>query len=62
MHNHGYEIMEGEGIAGGEGITGQMGAKRKNWDNSNSIINKIYFKKERSSAFMWQQQSKHNRE
>ena len=30
---------------GGGGCAGQMGIKRrKNWDNCNSIINKIYLK------------------
>ena len=40
---HGHEIRLGND--GGQG-TGQRGIKgRKKWDNCNSIINKIYFKK-----------------
>ena len=35
-----------EGIAGGKGDIGWRGAKGENWDNCNSIINKIYLKKE----------------
>ena len=30
------------GITGGKGVTGWRGAKGENWDNCNSIINKIY--------------------
>ena len=33
-----------ERIAGGNGGTKQKGAKGENWDNYNSIINKIYLK------------------
>ena len=32
---------------GGRGCTGQRGIKGGKWDNCNSIINKIYFKKEK---------------
>ena len=39
---HGHELKRG--IAGGKGGTEQSGAKGKNWDNCNSIINKIYLK------------------
>ena len=31
-------------IAGGRGVPGRGGQREKNWDNCNSIINKIYFK------------------
>ena len=31
---------------GGTGCAGQSGVKGGKWDNCNSIINKIYFKKE----------------
>ena len=38
---HGHELMWGN--EGGRGGTGRMEIKvRKKWDNSNSIINKIY--------------------
>ena len=33
-----------EGILEGMGVLGGRGVKRKNWDNHNSIINKMYFK------------------
>ena len=42
---HGHELKRG--IAGGKGGTEQSGAKGKNWDNCNSIINKIYLKKKK---------------
>ena len=32
-------------IAGGKGGTRWRGAKGENWDNCNSIINKIYYKR-----------------
>ena len=38
---HGHELT---GDAGGNGDTRQREAKGKNWDNFNSIINKIYLK------------------
>ena len=40
----GHELSWGGGwqIAGGKRATGQKWAKDKNWDNCNSIINKIY--------------------
>ena len=42
---HGHELRVG-GNAGGRGDTGQKRIKgRKKWDNCNSIINKLYFKK-----------------
>ena len=37
---HGHELKEG--IAGGKGVPGRGGQRRKNWDNCNNIINKIY--------------------
>ena len=40
MHDHGHK--QGEGIAGRNGGTRRRGVKRENWDNCNSIINKIY--------------------
>ena len=40
---HGNELRV-EGNAGGRGRPGQRGIKRENWDNCNSIINKIYLK------------------
>ena len=41
MYNHGHELRRGE--CGWEGGAGQRGIKGGKWD-SNSIINKIYFK------------------
>ena len=42
---HGHELRLG--TAGGRGCTRWKGIKgRKKWDNYNSTINKIYFKKE----------------
>ena len=46
---HGHELKWGggqEGNAGGKGGTRQRGTKerKKEWDNCNSIINKMYFK------------------
>ena len=32
-------MLEGRGVQGGEGIKGE------NWENCNSIVNKIHFKK-----------------
>ena len=43
---HGHELKGGN--AGGRGCTGQRGIKVGKWDNFNSIINKIYLKKELS--------------
>ena len=40
---HGHELKKG--IAGGKWGTRQRGQRGKNWDNCNSITNKIYFKK-----------------
>ena len=37
-----------EGNAGGKGGAGWRGVKEGKWDNCNSIINKIYLKKERN--------------
>ena len=37
---HGHELRGG--IAGGQGGTGQREQRGKNWDNCNSIIDKIY--------------------
>ena len=37
---HGHELKQGN--AGGRGCAGQRGIKGKEWDNCNSIINKIY--------------------
>ena len=40
---HGHELRWGNDSGAG-GVTEQRGIKgRKKWDNSNSIINKIYF-------------------
>ena len=39
---HGHEVREGN--AGGRGA-GHRGIKEGKWDNCNSVINKIYFKK-----------------
>ena len=39
---HGLEIRGG-GNAGGRGCEGQRGIKGGEWDNYNSIINRIYF-------------------
>ena len=50
---HGHELREGECWCGGGGA-GQRGIKeRKKWDNCNSIINKIYFKKEKVKLFIY---------
>ena len=46
--SHGHELrLEVGGIAGGKGILVRGGQKRKNWDNYNSINNKIYLKKKK---------------
>ena len=43
---HGHELRWGD--AGGRGSAGLMGIKgKKRWDNCNSVINKIYFKKKK---------------
>ena len=44
---HGHELRWGD--AGGRGCTAQRGMKRGKWDNCDSIINKIYFKKEKKN-------------
>ena len=41
---HVHELKEGN--AGGRGCAGQRGIKGGKWDNFNSIINKIYLKKD----------------
>ena len=42
-----YVQPMGGAYAGGEGNAGQEGRKgRKNWGNYNSIVNKIYLKKD----------------
>ena len=41
VHRH---ELRGENVGGNRG-TRLRGAKGKNWENCNSIINKIYFKK-----------------
>ena len=38
---HGHELRAA--TAGGKGVPGRGGQREKNWDNCNSIINKIYF-------------------
>ena len=43
MHNP--WTLTKEGTAGGNGHTRWIGQRGKNWDNCNSIINKIYLKK-----------------
>ena len=40
---HGYELRRGTLVAGGCTVEGNKGEKK--WDNCNSIINKIYLKK-----------------
>ena len=40
---HGHELLGGK--VGGKGWAGWSGVKGGKWDNCNSIINKIYFKK-----------------
>ena len=48
MYDHGHELKRGEG--GWEGVWRAEGNKvGGNWDNSNSIINKIHLKKERTN-------------
>ena len=44
MEKHGHEL-KGENV-GGRGCAGCRGIKRGKWDKCNSIINKIYLKKE----------------
>ena len=43
---NGHELKGGN--AGGRGCAGQRGIKGGKWDNSNSIINKMYLKKEKT--------------
>ena len=43
---HGHDLRGG-GNAGGKGLPGGAGQWRKNWDNCNSIVNKIYFLKKK---------------
>ena len=40
---HGHELYGGN--VGGRGCAGWSGVKGEKWDNCNSIINKIYLKK-----------------
>ena len=40
---HGHELRR-EGLLEGRGVLSR-GGKGENWDNCNSLINKIYFKK-----------------
>ena len=42
---HGYERSWGGGKSGWEGVCRTEGNKGGEWDNCNSIINKIYLKK-----------------
>ena len=42
---HGHELKEGRDV-GGKGCAGRRGKRGKWEDNYNSIINKIYFKKD----------------
>ena len=45
-------------VAGGKGNYQVEGGERgKNWGNSNSIINKIYFKKEKNETIKFQSES-----
>ena len=44
MHDHGHE-PEGWGLLEEMGVMKGGRQRGKNWDNCNSIINKIYFKK-----------------
>ena len=39
-----YEIALRRGELGGLGVQGGWGIKEENWENYNSIINKIYLK------------------
>ena len=45
LHARPIDMNKGGGIAGGKRGAGWRGQRGKNWDNSKSIINKIYFKK-----------------
>ena len=47
---YGHELSGGN--VGGKGCAGWSGVNRGKWDNCNSIINKIYLKKERAHP-MW---------
>ena len=40
---HGHELRVG-GLLKGRRVLGGGGERRKNWDNCNSVINKIYLK------------------
>ena len=44
---HGHELRGAGRNAGGLGAAGRKGYKGKKWGNCNSIINKIYLKKEK---------------
>ena len=45
---HGYEV--GGGLLEGRAVPGRGRQREKNWDKSNSIINKIYLKKKNKVA------------
>ena len=42
---HGHELRWGVQNVGGKGCAGLRGIKGGKWDNCNSIVNKMYFKK-----------------
>ena len=46
MHDLGRELRVG-GTTGGNGDTRWRGAEGENWDNCNSIIDKIHLERER---------------
>ena len=48
---HGHELKRGE--CGWEGVCGVEGNKGGEWDNCNSIINKIYLKKTSAINCWW---------
>ena len=51
---HGHELRRRN--VGGKGIAGQRRiGGRKTWDNYNSIINKIYFKKRKENVLFFSQ-------
>ena len=50
---HGHEL-KGEGILMGDGVQGRGGKRGEKWENCNSIINKMYFKKRNNGVKSWQ--------
>ena len=56
---HGHELRGGNSVW--RGVAGQRGIKgRKKWDNYNTIINKVYFRKTKQKKHCMQYQHKFN--